>query len=86
MIRFGYEKIFLDNWSIHAEYTAFRAFLGPGMTTHLTNNILLRAIFGLGGKKVFVKIYGHHSKRDKRQLMKSLNASRNRDKRTADFC
>ncbi|XP_065059093.1 interferon-related developmental regulator 2-like [Rhopilema esculentum] len=47
-VKFGIEKIELSSWTRIRQYNALKDSLGPGIATHLQENVLLREIFGLG--------------------------------------
>ena len=48
VIKFGTEELELDSWVRRRQYGVLREVLGSGTNTHLTENSLLRDIFGLG--------------------------------------
>lgn len=92
-IRFGKEILELDTWSINIQYQKLCDIIGPGITTHLTENEFLRDILELGAKVV----QGNGvplSKQSKleRHLVnaaafkaRTLSLRKNRDKRSAVF-
>jgi len=47
-VKFGKERLVLDSWCKKRQYDAFCHVLGSGMNLHLSENDLLRDIFGLG--------------------------------------
>lgn len=49
-IRFGTESLLIDSWSMHHQYNALCAAMGPGMTVHLMENEFVRDILQLGDK------------------------------------
>lgn len=48
VVKFGGESLTLDSWSKRCQYNAFCDILGPGINLHLTQNEILRDMFGLG--------------------------------------
>lgn len=92
-IRFGTESLILDTWSMHHQYTALCAVMGPGMTSHLQENDFVRDVFQLGAKVVLSPVT-KTSKQTKheRHLMnaaafkaRTITRGKNRDKRSAVF-
>lgn len=92
-IRFGKEILELDTWSINIQYEKLCDIIGPGITTHLTENEFLRDILQLGAKIVQpngVPI-NKQSKLERHLLnaaafkARTLSLRKNRDKRSAVF-
>jgi len=48
IIKFGRERLVLETWSRRRQYDAFCELFGTGINQHLTENEVLRDIFGLG--------------------------------------
>lgn len=48
IIKFGRERLVLETWSRRRQYDAFCELFGTGINHHLTENEVLRDIFGLG--------------------------------------
>jgi len=47
-IKFGSEKLYIDNWVRRKQYDAFREILCTGMNVHLQQNEFIREMFDLG--------------------------------------
>lgn len=92
-IRFGTESLDLDTWAIHHQYTALCAIMGPGMTSHLSENDFMRDVLQLGNKVVLPAgtAINKQTKLERHLInaaafkARTLTRSRNRDKRTAVF-
>ncbi|XP_055307678.1 interferon-related developmental regulator 1 isoform X2 [Sitodiplosis mosellana] len=92
-IRFGKETLDLCTWSINVQYEKLCDIIGPGITTHLTENEFLRDVLQLGAKVVNANVSATNSKQSKmeRHLLnaaafkaRTLSLKKNRDKRS-DF-
>lgn len=92
-VRFGNEILILDKWSVNIQYDKLCDAIGPGITTHLTDNEFLREIFQLGPK--IVQLNGasinKQSKLERQKVnaaaskARTLSRKKNRDKRSAVF-
>lgn len=92
-IRFGNESLEINSWSLHHQYVALCSIMGPGMTSHLSENEFLREVLQLGAK--IVKPNGmavNKQSKLERHLInaaafkaRTLTRSKNRDKRSAVF-
>lgn len=93
IIRFGSETLEVDTWSVNIQYDRLCDIVGPGITTHLMDNSLLRDILQLGAK--IVQNNGvpvsKQSKLERRLgnaaafKARTLALKKNRDKRSAMF-
>lgn len=92
-IRFGKEILDLCTWSITIQYEKLCDVIGPGITTHLTENEFLRGILQLGSKVVNTSnVTVHKQSKLERHLLnaaafkaRTLSMKKNRDKRSAVF-
>ncbi|XP_031639705.1 interferon-related developmental regulator 1 [Contarinia nasturtii] len=91
-IRFGKETLDLCTWSIAIQYEKLCDVIGPGITTHLTENEFLRDILQLGSKVVDTKSMTVKQSKLERHLInaasfkaRTLSLKKNRDKRSAVF-
>lgn len=92
-IRFGKEILELDTWSINIQYQKLCDIIGPGITTHLTENEFLRDILELGAKIAQTNgvPLGKQSKLERHLVnaaafkARTLSLRKNRDKRSAVF-
>ena len=93
-IRFGTERLVLDSWAIHHQYSSLCACMGPGMTHQLQKNDFIRDIFQLGAKVSDTVNDSSRTKQTKleKHLMnaaafkaRSVTRGKNRDKRSAVF-
>ncbi|XP_030240336.1 interferon-related developmental regulator 2 [Drosophila navojoa] len=92
-IRFGHDSLTLDAWSIHHQYSALCAVMGPGMTSQLQENEFIRDIFQLGPRPNNMGINGNAKVKQsklERHLVnaaafkaRSITRGKNRDKRSA---
>lgn len=92
-IRFGKESLIINTWSTSIQYKYIQLYIGPGITTHLTENEFIRDIFELGSKMVH-KNNASTSKQSKleRHLMnaaafkaRTVSMKKSRDKRAVVF-
>lgn len=82
----------MDTWAIHHQYTALCSIVGPGMTSHLSENDFLRDVLQLGTKVAQPLVGINKQTKLERHLInaaafkaRTLSRSRNRDKRSAVF-
>lgn len=86
----GKEKLVLDSWSIHHQYSSVVNVLGTGMNIHLMENEFLRDVFNMQERLPEVtQANAQVSKNEKRALQqanfkaRTINRGKNRDKRSA---
>lgn len=92
-IRFGKESLMLNTWSIHIQYQKMCDVIGPGITTHLTENELVRDILQLGPRIMNPNnVSVQKQTKLERHLInaaafkaRTLTLKKNRDKRTTIF-
>jgi hypothetical protein len=88
-VRFGLESLSIQSWTVKKHYDTLCAVLGSGMPVHLTENELLRDIFGLG-TPLPTDLPTHKPSKMERHLFNAAAfkartkvRSKNRDKRSA---
>nr|CAG4641088.1 EOG090X0ARF [Eulimnadia texana] len=87
-VKFGSEVLELDSWTRKKQYDAFCQLLGSGMNLHLTQNEMVREIFGLGQPLIIdsttrskaTKLERHHLNMMNFKA-RSIVRGKNRDKR-----
>lgn len=84
------EKLYFDTWTSRIQYNALCRPLGPGINTHLADNMMLRDMFQLGNRVSSPLPKTQKSTKLERTLQnaaafkaRTIQRSRNRDKRSA---
>lgn len=92
-IRFGRESLSINTWSISIQYAKLCEMIGPGITTHLTENEFVRDILQLGSKLIHKDI-ASTSKQSKLERhcqhaaafkARTISMKKSRDKRNVVF-
>lgn len=86
------EKLYFDTWSSRIQYNALCRPLGPGINTHLADNMMLRDMFQLGNRVSSPPKTSHKSNKLERTLQnaaafkaRTIQRNRNRDKRSVSM-
>lgn len=92
-IRFGEETLTLNSWSKQIQYEKLCEIIGPGITTHLSDNEFIRDIFQLGPRVILVSNVSSNkqSKLERNWVnaasfkARTISLKKNRDKRSNFF-